>query len=86
MIVGGQLCSKISNEGMSQIQTINKTKIFSRVVITFCNYELFFHVIETRKPYSYIKYEFSPLEGFVGGKSSIIKISSEDLVQDLFSN
>lgn len=53
----------------------------------FYNYNLYFHVIELRKPYSYIKrYEFSPLEGFVGGNSSIIKIGSEDLVQDLFSN
>lgn len=59
----------------------------SRVTVMFYSYNLYFHVIELRKPYSYSKrYEFSPLEGFAGGNSSIIKISSEDLVQDLFSN
>lgn len=53
----------------------------------FYSYNLYFHVIELRKPYSYIKcYEFFSLEGFVGGSYSIIKIGSEDLVQDLFSN
>jgi len=53
----------------------------------FYSYNFCFHVIQLRKPYSYIKrYEFSPLEGFVAGNSSIIKIGSEDLVQDLFSN
>lgn len=51
------------------------------------SYSLYFPVIGLRKPYSYIKlYEFSLLEGFVGGNSSIIKIGSDDFVQDLFSN